>query len=122
MYQYHRRDHCHLRHCYFTDLAIFTVAELEDQIEGLDEVLEGIALGKRFNGRRRTIGRQRVRVVGEGSFATYDRIPSMVLGRMGIGATQVWDDGLGCNGPARTAAATEDRGHRRAERSWSAWW
>lgn len=56
--EYHCQNHLHMRECYFTDLSPYSKNELENQLNGLRELITEIAVGKKFKQRRKTLSKQ----------------------------------------------------------------
>jgi RluA family pseudouridine synthase len=56
--EYHCRQHYHLRSCYFYDINRFSFAELRQQQDGLNTLLDEIAVGRRFKQKRKTLQKQ----------------------------------------------------------------
>ncbi|VEU40476.1 unnamed protein product [Pseudo-nitzschia multistriata] len=60
--EYHCEAHRHLEECYFTNLEGFSPAELSEQLEQLETLIQEIAVGKKFKQRRKTLAKQCSRV------------------------------------------------------------
>jgi predicted sulfurtransferase/23S rRNA-/tRNA-specific pseudouridylate synthase len=60
--EYHCQKHYHLRSCYFFDINRFSFAELRQQLDGLNTLLDEIAVGKRFKQKRKTLQKQSDRI------------------------------------------------------------
>jgi len=61
--EYHCADHMHLKNCYFTNLSMFSQEELQSQLEELQEIIQEIAVGKRFKQKRQTLKKQSDRIL-----------------------------------------------------------
>ena len=81
--EFHCSDHEYLRSCYFTDLSVYGVDELQSQLQQLEQHLERMAVGKRFKQKRKTLNRQcdRVKSAIDGIFDIKDNsIPASIPG------------------------------------------
>jgi hypothetical protein len=57
--EFHCRIHFHLRHCYFTNLHVFSLAQLQQQLQELEtQHLSKIRVGKQFKQKRKTLFKQ----------------------------------------------------------------
>jgi len=56
--EYHCHNHFRMRFCYFTDLSPYSKVELESQLQGLQEIMAEIAVGKKFKQKRKTLIKQ----------------------------------------------------------------
>lgn len=59
---YHCRTHGHLQSCYFSDLERYSADELGHQLKELLDVIDDIAVGRRFKQKRKTLQKQIDRV------------------------------------------------------------
>ena len=58
VFEYHCKQHQHLKTCYFTDLNRFSAENLIQQLEELGTILVEVAVGKRFKAKRKTLHKQ----------------------------------------------------------------
>jgi predicted sulfurtransferase/23S rRNA-/tRNA-specific pseudouridylate synthase len=56
--EYHCKDHFHLRSCYFSNLTRYSTGDLEKQLGQLEELIQPIAVGKRYKQKRKTLQKQ----------------------------------------------------------------
>jgi 23S rRNA-/tRNA-specific pseudouridylate synthase len=56
--EYHCRNHDHLKLCYFTDLSRFSSSELQEQFSNLQNLVDEIAVGRKFKQKRKTLKKQ----------------------------------------------------------------
>jgi 23S rRNA-/tRNA-specific pseudouridylate synthase len=61
--EYHCHQHAHLRECYFSNLEPFSSEQLLGQLHDLDAYLSEIAVGRKFKQKRKTLQKQRQKVV-----------------------------------------------------------
>ena len=62
IHEYHCGNHQHLQNCYYTNLNMFTVAELQHQLIKLKQHMATIAIGRRYKQKRKTLQKQMVRI------------------------------------------------------------
>ena len=56
--EYHCKDHFYLRLCYFSNLTRYNTGDLEKHLGQLEELMEAIAVGKRYKQKRKTLSKQ----------------------------------------------------------------
>ena len=56
--EYHCIDHYYLKSCYFTHLSHFTMDQLQNQYQQLQQYQQTISIGKKFKQRRKTLQKQ----------------------------------------------------------------
>ena len=60
--EYHCGNHQHLQNCYYTNLHLFSIEELQCQLQELTRHISAIAIGRRFKQKRKTMQKQMIRI------------------------------------------------------------